>query len=88
MYPVRPLDPAELRGRVREIELELKTWQKDFATSIEFEENTYHRCFTIVQSRALQLSSAEVEDLLYRAYLQEDIQYFTQNNFVRLLGTD
>ena len=88
VYPVRPIDPVERRDRVRDIEFELKKWQEDSATFIEFEESMHHSYLTTIQSRALQLALANVEILLYRAYLLDDIQYFTQNNFVSLFVAD
>jgi hypothetical protein len=88
VYPVRPIDPVERRDSVREIEVELKLWREDSATFIEFEESMHHSSLTTIQSRALQLAFANVETLLYRAYLLDDIQYFTQRNFVRLFGAD
>jgi galactonate dehydratase len=88
VYPVRPIDAVERRDRVREIELELKSWREEAATFIEFDERVLHTYLMTIQSRAQQLALANVEILLYRAYLLDDIEYYTQNSFVRLFGAD
>jgi hypothetical protein len=88
VYPIRPIDPFERRDKVREIEIELKSWRDESANFIDLKERARDRYFILIQSRALQLAFANLEILLYRAYLLDDIQYYTQNSFVRLFGAD
>jgi hypothetical protein len=85
MYPLRIPTPEKRHARADAIERELELWQQDAATFVEFDESVFVNYLGIIQSRALKLSFANAEILLYRNFLLEDINNFKSKHG---FGTD
>ncbi|KAE9371616.1 hypothetical protein N431DRAFT_545824 [Stipitochalara longipes BDJ] len=79
VYPLQSISPSERRDRVEEIEMELSSWKEEAATFIYLQESNFSNRLTVFQSRALKLALANIEILLYRTYLLDDINEYTSN---------
>jgi len=53
--------------------MELSAWKEEAATFIYLQESNFSNRLTVFQARALKLALTNVEILLYRTYLLDDV---------------
>jgi hypothetical protein len=85
LYPIRNPTTEKRHARAEAIEKELELWQQDAATFVEFDDSVTINYLTIVQSRALKLSLANAEILLYRSFLLDDIDNYNPSMVLVLI---
>jgi len=83
VYPLQPISSIVRREKVKEIEIELSSWKEEAATFIYLQESIFSNRLTAFQGRALKLALANIEILLYRTYLLDDVDEYLSADLIK-----